>query len=52
MFIQLLVYSDLKHISMLNYILAIKSQLKWVEIPSSVFDHTEVKLAQGGGSLH
>ena len=44
MFIEFLAYNGLKHVSILNYISAIKSQLKWLEIPSTVFDHTKVKL--------
>ena len=44
MFIEFLAYNGLKHVSILNYISAIKSQLKWLEIPSTVFDHIKVKL--------
>ena len=44
MFVEFLAYNGLKHVSILNYILAIKSQFKWLEIPSTVFDHTKVKL--------
>ena len=44
MFIEFLAYNGLKHVSILNYISAIKSQLKWLEIPSTVFNHTKVKL--------
>ena len=44
MFIEFLTYSGLKQASILNYISAIKSQMKWFEIPVTVFDHLEVKL--------
>ena len=44
MFIEFLTYNGLKHASILNYISAIKSQMKWFEIPVTVFDHLKVKL--------
>ena len=44
MFIEFLTYSGLKHALILNNISAIKSQLKWFEIPHPAFDHVKVKL--------
>ena len=43
MFIEFLAYNSLKHVSILNYISAIKSQLKWFELPATIFDHDKVK---------
>ena len=44
MFIEFLTYNGLRHSSILNYISAIKSQLKWFEIPDTIFDHIKVRL--------
>ena len=44
MFIEFLIYNGLKHASFLNFISAIKSQLKWFEIPHPAFDHLKVRL--------
>ena len=43
MFIEFLAYNGLKHVSILNYISAIKAQLKWFELPATVFEHDKVK---------
>ena len=43
MFIECFAYNGLKHVSILNYISAIKSQLKWFELPATVFEHDKVK---------
>ena len=44
MFIEFLTYNGLRHSAILNYISAIKSQLKWFEIPDTIFDHIKVTL--------
>ena len=44
MFIEFLTYNGVKHVSTLNYVSAIRSQLKWFEVSTDVLDHVKVKL--------
>ena len=43
-FIEFLCFNDLRGSSIQNYIVAIKSQMKWFKLPTQVFDQSRVKL--------
>ena len=43
-FIEFLTFNGVKHGSVLNYISAIKSQMKWFDMSTRVFEHSKVKL--------
>ena len=43
-FIEFLTFNGLKHASVLNYMSAIRSQMKWLDLNTQVFDHSKVKL--------
>ena len=43
-FIEFLTFNGLKHASVLNYMSAIRSQMKWLDLNTQVFDHSTVKL--------
>ena len=43
-FIEFLTFNGLKYASVLNYISAIKSQMKWFDLDTQVFEHSKVKL--------
>ena len=43
-FLEFLCFNDLRFSSIQNYIVAIKSQMKWFKLPTQVFEHSRVKL--------
>ena len=43
-FIEFLCFNDLRISFIQNYIVAIKSQMKWFQLPIQVFEHSRVKL--------
>ena len=43
-FLEFLTFNGLKHKPVLNYISAIKSQMKWFDMSTQVFEHSKVKL--------
>ena len=43
-FIEFLTFNGLKYASVLNYISAIKSQMKWFDLDTQVLEHSKVKL--------
>ena len=43
-FIEFLTFNGLKHVSALNYISAVKSQMKWFDMSTQIFEHSKAKL--------
>ena len=43
-FIEFLCYNGLKPASIINYIVAVRSQMKWFNLPDMVLDHPRVKM--------
>ena len=43
-FMEFFTFNSLKHGSVLNYMSAIKSQMKWFDMNTQVFEHSKVKL--------